>query len=732
MALFQRCLLLSTFWVAIQSGNPLFAKPTWTFSVVVAVEKRTADLYQFAYSKPIAQLVNEQVATINANFNSSPNFNGIYNFRVDSVYVFDGAVGDEIARPHPKYMYGVVINGFSDNTSGGGWYGGSQTIYHNWKWDYFSGPFAQTATDGLTHEFGHARGAIDIYALQVDAQKNPVNSTSFVAVNSIMNYPYGNIVWDEHTTNLLNSTAGNPIVGDQWIIRPFPNTIGIKAVDAKGAPLSNVQLTVYPVDWFSNSVTSTPILNVSTTSSGVYPFFSNPYQPSTSGYPWTMRYCNFLIKATYNSVVAYKWMPLYDVQNAYFSNGANTAYNAEIVLPVTAPSIKLGNISSTSSCPGKTIDVGFAISGTFDPTNQFYLQFIDNNNNTFSIAHLDGAQAGTLSGTVPYFSAGVYRMRVGSSMPSVASDEFMFTITAAPANPTVQSSFTVCQNASPPILVATGQNLLWHSDAGFSTTTPIPNTSRAGYFAYTVTQTIDGCESSGVYINVYVNPQPTATLKDNGPLSGTLTSVTLTAGSGKSYVFGGPGLVSQNPTSGTALANASGIYSVTVTGSNGCSNTASLALAGTDLTPTLVLPQANFAASGSMANLAVNLFEVAGLPTTMSNVAITITAPLGYTIAFDPSSTSINVSGGTENPVAVDNINWLVTSSLADRQLSLVMKTNQFISANGKAVLGFTITRTIANSGSTSSITVNIANDATMGYDGNPANNVYARIINGL
>ncbi|MVM28622.1 hypothetical protein GO755_01165 [Spirosoma sp. HMF4905] len=151
-----------------------------------------------------------------------------------------------------------------------------------------------------------------------------------------------------------------------------------------------------------------------------------------------------------------------------------------------------------------------------------------------------------------------------------------------------------------------------------------------------------------------------------------------------------------------------------------------------DLTPTLVLPQANFAASGTVGNLLVTLFEVAGLPTPSGQVAITITAPLGYSLSFAPDLTSIEVSGGDQNPVVVDNANWSVTNVLDNRQISLVMKPEQFITANGKANLGFSITRTTANSGSLASITVNIKDDATKSYDSLPTNNVYARIINGL
>ncbi|MVM37307.1 hypothetical protein GO730_06080 [Spirosoma sp. HMF3257] len=126
----------------------------------------------------------------------------------------------------------------------------------------------------------------------------------------------------------------------------------------------------------------------------------------------------------------------------------------------------------------------------------------------------------------------------------------------------------------------------------------------------------------------------------------------------------------------------------------------------------------------------MNLFETNGLATTPGSVAITVTAPAGYTLAFAPSITSINVSGG--GATAVSNANWSVTNIVGNIQISLIMKTGQFIGANSTNSLGFSITRTSASSGSTANINVNVTNDATNGYDSNLTNNVYARIISGL
>ncbi len=79
---------------------------------------------------------------------------------------------------------------------------------------------------------------------------------------------------------------------------------------------------------------------------------------------------------------------------------------------------------------------------------------------------------------------------------------------------------------------------------------------------------------------------PTATLSASP--STTLTcaqsSLTLTAGGGSTYAFSGPGVVSQS--GNTAVINAAGVYSVTVTSTSGCSSTTSIAISQNNTTPT--------------------------------------------------------------------------------------------------------------------------------------------------
>ncbi|ADB36554.1 T9SS type A sorting domain-containing protein [Spirosoma linguale] len=583
-----RRLLVLTFGSVLLASATALSQPVWTFRLIVAVEKQTADYYEKALSKPIKQIVREQLTAVNKNFNSSSAFRGVYAFRADSIYVFSGSVREVVFRSQPAYDYSIVINGFSDNQIGGGWYGSYRTIYHSWPWNYFDGPFASTATDGLTHEFGHARGAIDIYGLRVEGKNNPVNQETFEPVNSIMNYPYGNIIWDEHTTNLLNATGGQSVEGEKYITDAFPDTIGIQVTNAQGRPLKNAVVTVYPVNWFSYSVTDTPILTAKTTANGIVQFSSNPYQPATKDYPWHIRYCNFLVKAVLNSVTVYTWMPLYDVQNVYFRKGARAAYNAQIVFPALPVTLKIGNLSvGTGFCPGSVLAVPFTTNGSYEKDNVFTLQLSDTAGsftNPTTIGRAAGDTVSAVSGTLPVAAGTRYRLRIGSSNPVVFSDEVPIIIKSAPAAPEVQS-LTVCQYSSPPALQAIGFNLRWYTgtpDGAGTTVAPPVNTEQAGKINYYVTQTGNGCEGPKATLEVDVRPLATATITGSQTiLQGQPASLKVTLSGDSPWSFSyrdsttaGPGTVQTIQTSATSYTVAikpvqSTAYYLTSV-SNGC------------------------------------------------------------------------------------------------------------------------------------------------------------------
>jgi hypothetical protein len=169
------------------------------------------------------------------------------------------------------------------------------------------------------HEFGQSRGAIDLYALNVLASSNAVSGQPFFGVDSIMNNPYGNRDWDEHSQHLINKNALTVAPPISYITSEFPLSIRIRVTDNNGAPFPNVQVRLYPVLWFSSTVTNVALMSGLTDSDGEFLLPSNPFGPNAAGSPWNIRYPNFLVSATYNAATKYAWMPLYDVQNFHFN-----------------------------------------------------------------------------------------------------------------------------------------------------------------------------------------------------------------------------------------------------------------------------------------------------------------------------------------------------------------------------------------------------------------------------
>lgn len=151
-----------------------------------------------------------------------------------------------------------------------------------------------------------------------------------------------------------------------------------------------------------------------------------------------------------------------------------------------------------------------------------------------------------------------------------------------------------------------------------------------------------------------------------------------------------------------------------------------------DLTPVIRLPQNNFGASGVTRNLVVELQEVLNVSTVAGVTEFSITVPSGFSIAFDNTIASIDVSGGSTT--AIQNNQWTLTDATQLGGRKLVFKANPGVSIGAlqKAVIGFTVTRTTSSADTSPVILVNITDDATSTYDSNSLNNIFNRIINAL
>ena len=89
----------------------------------------------------------------------------------------------------------------------------------------------------------------------------------------------------------------------------------------------------------------------------------------------------------------------------------------------------------------------------------------------------------------------------------------VITSAAPPAGPTVTTPVNYCPGATASALTATGTNLLWYTlpVGGIgSLVAPTPTTAIVGTTSYYVSQTINGCESARIQIDVIINNAPIA------------------------------------------------------------------------------------------------------------------------------------------------------------------------------------------------------------------------------
>jgi hypothetical protein len=212
-----------------------------------------------------------------------------------------------------------------------------------------------------------------------------------------------------------------------------------------------------------------------------------------------------------------------------------------------------------------------------------------------------------------------------------------------------------------------------------------------GSYSARITGACDSVTSTA--FSLTVNAPPTADLTNNGPLTCSQTSVTLTASGGSTYTFTSPGGTVLAGSGNTRMVSSAGSYSVTVTSANGCTATASVIVTGESNTPPMITtltvgtgPQAintafafNAQVSDASNNLTTasiawgdgsttNLTPAAGGGTLSAThpyttagvyrVSLTLTDACGatatqtyeYAVAYDPAAGFVTGAGWIESP----------------------------------------------------------------------------------
>ncbi|MFN8358083.1 MAG: hypothetical protein U0Y10_26710 [Spirosomataceae bacterium] len=173
--------------------------------------------------------------------------------------------------------------------------------------------------------------------------------------------------------------------------------------------------------------------------------------------------------------------------------------------------------------------------------------------------------------------AGVYSVSVTNSNSCSNSATTSVVVYPKPSI-TIASNSPVCEGNTISLSASGGTSYSWSGYAAFASTQQNPSqasatTSMAGVYSVSVTNS-NSCSNSAT-TSVVVYPKPSITIASNSPVCEG-TTISLSASGGTTYSWAGRNFSSslQNPSQASATTSMAGVYSVSVTNSNSCSNSA--------------------------------------------------------------------------------------------------------------------------------------------------------------
>ncbi len=258
----------------------------------------------------------------------------------------------------------------------------------------------------------------------------------------------------------------------------------------------------------------------------------------------------------------------------------------------------------------------------------------------------------------------------------VNAGDYTVTVTAlgcsstATANLAINIPTTSASNAGPycagnaiQLNTPTGTSFVWSGPNGFASVTQNPVIPGVGVNAggdYTVTASIGGCTAVAV-TSVTVNALPIPIIGSNGPVC-LGRDIVLNGGGGTSYQWSGPSLFTsslQSPTITTAGISNSGVYTLTVTDANICTNTITLNV--------LVNPLPVAGATGTIVCVGNN----AGL-TASGGTSYSWVGPNGFSsVLQNPVIVSSNTTHIGQYTVTVTNANTCTNTAVANIMVNL-------------------------------------------------------------
>ena len=349
------------------------------------------------------------------------------------------------------------------------------------------------------------------------------------------------------------------------------------------------------------------------------------------------------------------------VQGGSYSVTITDAKGCQVTIPVVIPSTGVPTVNAGSNAV-ITCATGGQINLNGSATAGLNYNWVATNG-----GHIVSGGS-TLNPTVD--AAGTYTLTVTDPQSNCsASDAVTVTMNTTAPNASVTGGGTLnCTISSLQLdggSTTSGATFSWTGPNGFTSTNEDISVNAAGSYMLTVTDPTNGCTSS-TSATVILDDQLPGASATGGTLTCSVTSIQLMGSGNGSFAWSGPnGFTStaQNPTVGMA-----GTYNLTVTGTNGCTSTASAVVEQDDEVP-------GASAQGGTLNCTISEIMLVGT----GNGSFAWSGPNGFTsTAQNPT---VGMAGTYNLTVTGANGCTSTASAVVDADITV-----PYVSASGGAI----------------------------------------------
>lgn len=199
----------------------------------------------------------------------------------------------------------------------------------------------QGTYSNLGHEYGHVRGAQDLYQYMIPAERNKISGQAYDYPECNMGTGY--MVWSDYCSSLFNYDALMKQLPDRFDEEVFPEQVVIRVMQ-NGEPVNRATVRLWGTragGYFGGPevYSKEPFLdNKKTNADGevlftqVYEMYNRPTEISggktppkspQDEFPFSRWYC-FLVEAEYGTSKGYAWLSDLDIVPDHLNNGNET------------------------------------------------------------------------------------------------------------------------------------------------------------------------------------------------------------------------------------------------------------------------------------------------------------------------------------------------------------------------------------------------------------------------